>query len=196
MTMENTLNQEVNLYQIFKAPPPVTSLLTWRICCLACILLVLIFILMTFISWGNIIYLKHKKNVLTKTLHTSESQFYAIKSKYPAIFFAHDVGGLMKNIQEHIESQQKILRTITQKKPFSSDLTLIGQLITPDVWLTDIMINDGLEFTFKGNSLSMPALRLFLDNILNNKRYAAYTLHINKIEQTPTGLNFEIMIKK
>src|SRR5215208_4792468 len=183
MTTDN-LRQEINFFKIFRAPPPLASILTWRRLILSYLLGILFFLLLTLFTWWQVHSLNEDRKYLVQQSDHYKKMFYSLKKHYPSFFFTQDVNNLLEQFQKNIESQQKLLQSIINKKPFSSDLILIAETIKPGNWLTGIVINkNGDEIIFKGHSLNMSSLQVFLDSLLGHKRFFNYTLEIKKIDQ-------------
>src|SRR5262245_9586068 len=140
MPVDSISRQEINLFKLFKAPPPITSIITWRRLILSYLCATLFFILLTLFTLGQSYYLNNEKDYLIRRSQQLKKLFYGLKKNYPSFFFTQDVTNLVEQLQKNIDSQQTLLQSIINKKPFSKDLILIAQTINAGTWLTGITI--------------------------------------------------------
>lgn len=195
--------QEINLYQFFKAPPPVTSFLNWRIFWLTNLAFFIMFLLMALYSVYELHHLKTRKIEMAQEIQSLQSKFFNIKKNYPAFFFSQDAEKTIEQMKHDLVVEQALLASIAKRMPFSEALIAFSRTITPNVWLTEIAINKGSdEIILKGHSLSMDSMQLFLTNLIKDALFKDYSINISRVENptqkdVTTGiLNFEINLTK
>lgn len=196
------LRQEINLYQSFKSPTPVTDFLTWKKLQLSNIFFIFLLFLVYLSSLWNVHSLKTKKVDMQIQLDTLQKKFTQIKSTYPPLFFSQDINQSLNQLQQELVTKEKTLDSITNQIPFSNKLIALSETIIPNVWLTNITIlKSGQEIILKGKSTRMENLHSFLGNVSNEKIFSGFGLHINDIENASKdtvskNINFEISIEK
>ena len=157
------MRQDFNLYRKLVVSQPTTGTLTWRQFWLAnlffCVLLSLVHVC---VQW-DVYSLIHENDELTLQIQTAENEFNVLKSQYPKILFSENLTTSLKELQNALEIQKRILTSITDRVSFSANLLAFAQSITPNVWLTGFILNDGgNEITLKGKSIDNQSMQKFI----------------------------------
>lgn len=196
------LHQEINLYRSFATPRPAAQFLTWKRYLISQIVGAALLTIIYLYSSLHILYLQHEKTTLTTEADTLQKEFYVTKNHYPQLFFSHDVGQTVTELQKQLDAQAKILQTLQTPTPFSQNLSALSTIITPDVWLTKILISnhDG-KITLEGSSLSPSAIQQFIFNLSHDKLFANYTVSVNDIQSgvhdaKDQSIHFELYLVK
>jgi Tfp pilus assembly protein PilN len=196
------LKQEINLYRSFEEPTPVSEILSFQQLCRSTIFAGIIFTLMFFSSLWHLHQLKNTKTTLTQQAIALDANLTNLKNAYPQIFFYQNAQQSIEQLQKQLDTQEKILNTLVHITPFSQQLTLLAKIIMPDVWLTEISIqNSGATIILFGNSRSTQAMQLFIQRIFQEPAYAKYQLQLKNIEsqdktKTDENLSFTLTLTK
>ncbi|OGT41968.1 MAG: hypothetical protein A3F42_07255 [Gammaproteobacteria bacterium RIFCSPHIGHO2_12_FULL_37_34] len=177
------LRQEINLYPQIKLIRTSVRWLSWKFLWLSNFIFICFFTLIYFSSLWNVHYLKAKVKQLTIQKNELQETFYKLKNTFPKMFFAQDMNQGITELKQEILIEKNFIKTIGNYTPFSEDLISLSNIVVPDVWLTDISIENGGEtIVLKGMSTHSTNLRFFLDKISKDKIFKDYSLRANNIE--------------
>src|SRR5438128_1294146 len=87
----HSLKQDINLFESFKAPPPLPSFLTWKVFCISIVFFIFYFMVLMMVSWADTYNLSKEKMALIEQAKQLETNFYSLKNQYPSFFFSKDV---------------------------------------------------------------------------------------------------------
>ena len=195
------LHQEINLYQAFKGPSDKGVFLTWQRFWLSNLMIAILFALMYGGFWLHYQWLTHQKMLKQTQLTQLQKQFNQMKKGFPALLFTKDSTQTLKELQEGLQAQQKILANIASQMYFSQVLTAFAKDIVPNVWLTGITITQGGQSVlFKGNSLGLDDLQKFLNQVQADGAFKNYYIRLSNVQKSEINkiafLTFQIALVK
>lgn len=195
------LRQEINLYHPIIKVKSIAERYDWNKFILANILFFIFMLLCYFYSYYHIYHTKAEISALQTTLQAKQQSFELTKKQFPQFFFSGDVTQSVADLKNMVESQAQALEMITLGKSFKENLTVLSEIITPNVWLTSITIDkNGTNMVLQGKSFNMEAVHFFLENAAKHAHFAHYQFVVNNIDNnqtdTETTISFEINIMK
>ncbi len=194
--------QEINLYKPFAASNPAANFLNWQRLCYSFLIIAILFIIYYCILLGNFIYLEKQNARIQTQSKKLENEFLALKSTFPPLFFANDVNISVETLKKQLEEQKLLLDSLGPVSIFSKNLTAFATDIVPNVWLTNITIdNSGRSITLKGKSTDMQTLQSFFSQITKNSLFNGYIFNADNVAKADVvkdqgNLIFELSMSK
>lgn len=194
--------QEINLYKTFTSINPTANFLNWQRLCYAFLIVSILFVIYYFIALGSFIYLGKKNDILQAQSKKLENDFLTLKSTFPPLFFANDVNISVESLKKQLEEQKQLLGSLGPVSIFSKNLTAFATDIVPNVWLTNIIIDDsGRIITLKGKSIDMDTLQHFFSQITKNTLFDGYIFNADNVAKAAVvkdqgNLIFELSMSK
>lgn len=193
--------QEINLYKKMESPGAAWNYFSWENFYRSQIGMAVFLLFVYFFSIWHTHSLKKEKYQTENKIVELRSQFLRLKKSYPDILFSNNVLLSLSQLEDELRNQQALINTIVNRISFSGILISLSQNIVPDVWLTQIVINNGGKNIYlKGNSLTMENIKKFIDNLFKDKIFSAFNFNLKNIEHNENAgndtINFEILMTK
>lgn len=188
------LRQEINLYQFLK-PQSASIFLTRKQLGVILLLFSCLLFLQYLILLRDLHQLRNIKVSTQNEIALLQQQFQKIKNAYPDSFVTGDVKQSLEKLKTQLVVEQKVFEKLStySHSIFSNALLALSTSITPNVWVTSIIIsNSGYELTIKGKSISLDNVKLFMEKISHNSTFSNYILNIKNIEKQNDTVVFDI----
>jgi hypothetical protein len=143
--------------------------LNWRQLVLGSSAFIALLIVSYIFEVSDLYYQKFRASSRSKDVARLQSQMESKKNLYPAFFFSENVAKTVSEQEKNMQMESQLLEKIANKILFSNIMLMLGHIDVKDVWLTEILIEEGgNSIKLTGNALTMPDLKSYFAQIEKN----------------------------